>query len=51
MHTKNHPMVTGIFVSAACLVIIAVLLHDISSVVLLACAFWLVKVGLDTDPR
>jgi hypothetical protein len=48
MHTKNRsPVTTTVFVSAASLVIIAVVLHNVSSVLLLACAFWLVKVGLD----
>jgi hypothetical protein len=47
MHTKNEARVATIFVSAACLAIIAVVLHDVSSALLLAGAFWLVKVGLD----
>jgi hypothetical protein len=49
MHTKNQPMVTTVFVSAACLTIIAILLHNVSSVLFLAGAFWLLKVGLDND--
>jgi hypothetical protein len=46
--TNRSPVTTVAFVGAATLVIIAVLLHDVGSVLLLAGAFWLVKVGLDT---
>jgi hypothetical protein len=49
MPTRNRsPVTTVAFVGAATLVVIAVLVHDVSSVLLLAGAFWLVKVGLDT---
>ena len=49
MRTISRSTVTTVaFVAAATLVIIAVLLHDVSSVLLLAGAFWLVKVGLGT---
>jgi hypothetical protein len=49
MRTTSRSAVTTVaFVAAATLVTIAVLLHDVSSVLLLAGAFWLVKVGLGT---
>ena len=51
MDTRNQPLVTTVFVGAACLVITAIVLHDVTSVLLLAGAFWLVKVGLDNDLR
>jgi hypothetical protein len=49
MPTRNRsPVTTVAFVGAATLVIVAVLLHNVGSALLLAGAFWLVKVGLGT---
>ncbi|TCO62673.1 hypothetical protein [Actinocrispum wychmicini] len=49
MRTINQSTITTVaFLTAATLVIIAVLVHNVSSVLLVAGAFWLVKVGLGT---